>query len=272
MGELDTYGSLFIGLLIAASLYGITNIQSAMYFHWYPRDCVRNKLSVCWLWLLDTAHLAFYAHMVYHYLVNDYSDPLARLYTVWSFKAEIVTQAILTISVETLYAIRIFVLAALVDTIETKGPLVRIIMPLLVGVSVLIAYGASAVLSYEIMQFDTWAVTFSARYHWVTYMPLSVAAGVDVVIVASLCYLLSYCRTGYYSMAQDGLLYQPVDAIHGQHRHDHSDLRDNKYHIDCKPTGEVWRAALCRLRARKALCQLFLSDAQRAQHPAYWRD
>ncbi|EPT00014.1 hypothetical protein FOMPIDRAFT_1060560 [Fomitopsis schrenkii] len=91
MGELDrTYGAVVIGAFLAAVLFGITNLQTFIYFQRYPSDRLWNKISVCWLWLLDAVHLALCVHMVYWYLVTNFLNPFALVEIVWSFKAQII--------------------------------------------------------------------------------------------------------------------------------------------------------------------------------------
>ncbi|KAI9058626.1 hypothetical protein FKP32DRAFT_1688480 [Trametes sanguinea] len=96
-----TYGALFIGVLFSAVLFGVTMLQTFIYFQQYPSDRAWRKLAVSWLWFLDALHLALSAHFVYHYLVSNYANPAALSKIVWSFKFRIVIDALVVCSVHT---------------------------------------------------------------------------------------------------------------------------------------------------------------------------
>ncbi|CCM05285.1 uncharacterized protein FIBRA_07497 [Fibroporia radiculosa] len=107
MGELDnTYGAVVIGAFLSAILFGVTNLQVFIYFQQFYTDGFWIKLAVCWL--LDATHVALCVHMVYWYLVANFFDPVALFEIVWSFKAQIMVDAIVVISVHTLYTLRLW--------------------------------------------------------------------------------------------------------------------------------------------------------------------
>jgi len=134
MGELDgTYGAMLIGVFISAILFGLTNLQMFIYFKEYPRDVIWNKLSVGWLWVLDALHLAFCLHMLYWYLVTNYLNPIVLLDVVWSFKAQIMVDAIVVISVHTLYTIRVWKLNVMVHQ-ETSFQYKRLLPAIVVRI------------------------------------------------------------------------------------------------------------------------------------------
>ncbi|PCH44978.1 hypothetical protein WOLCODRAFT_77569 [Wolfiporia cocos MD-104 SS10] len=89
MGELDeTYGAVLVGAFVSAVLYGVTNAQVFVYFRENTNDKLIYKLAVSWLWyeLLDTLHVALGIHMVYFYLITNFSDRSQLAIIVWSFK------------------------------------------------------------------------------------------------------------------------------------------------------------------------------------------
>ncbi|KAH9929337.1 uncharacterized protein B0H18DRAFT_207484 [Fomitopsis serialis] len=196
MGELDrTYGAVLIGAFISAVLFGITNLQTFVYFQKYPSDRIWNKISVCWLWMLDAAHLVLCIHLVYWYLVTNYLDPLVLLDIVWSFKVQIIVDAIVIVSVHTLYTIRLWKLNAA----DNRKSALRKLLPLAVSAIVLFGgYGSAITLCYEILQFESYTGLLESR--WVTYLPLGAATFIDVIIALSLCYFLERCRVGSTSM------------------------------------------------------------------------
>ncbi|KAI0323926.1 hypothetical protein GY45DRAFT_498879 [Cubamyces sp. BRFM 1775] len=96
-----TYGALFIGVLISSVLFGVTMLQTLVYFQQYPSDRAWRKLAVSWLWFLDALHLALSAHFVYHYLVSNNANSDALSQIVWSFKLRIVVDSLVVSSVHT---------------------------------------------------------------------------------------------------------------------------------------------------------------------------
>ncbi|KZT68575.1 hypothetical protein DAEQUDRAFT_738629 [Daedalea quercina L-15889] len=196
MGELDnTYGAVLIGAFISAVLFGITNLQTFIYFRQYPSDRIWNKISVCWLWMLDAAHLALCIHMVYWYLVTNYTNPPALLGVVWSLKAQVMVDAIVIASVQTLYTARLWKLNAVGNNKSAFSKFLPI------AVSAIVVFGGYAS-CYEIDFYEAQARFAALSLYpsdtnisqWVSYLPLGAATVIDVVIALSLCYLLERCR------------------------------------------------------------------------------
>ncbi|KAG1751872.1 hypothetical protein EDB19DRAFT_1674294 [Suillus lakei] len=46
----DTFGAGFIGGMVAAILYGITTLQTYLYYVYYPRDTNGLKVLVAFIW------------------------------------------------------------------------------------------------------------------------------------------------------------------------------------------------------------------------------
>ncbi|KAG2150393.1 hypothetical protein DEU56DRAFT_779721, partial [Suillus clintonianus] len=54
----NTFGALFIGVIIATMLFGLTNVQAFFYFQTNKGTGITfNKLAVLWLWILDALHM-----------------------------------------------------------------------------------------------------------------------------------------------------------------------------------------------------------------------
>lgn len=195
----SSYGQMFFGVLAATILFGITNLQTFVYFQWYPRDSVWTKLSVCWLWSLDALHVGLCAHIVYYYLVANYMNPEALIDIVWSFKAEISVVCVVTVSVQTLYCIRIWKLAMRVkgDRVQKQLPWLQWVLPPTVTVLVLVEYGVVGAVCWGITRVNTWSDLIQPSEYWMAYLPLGVAGVVDIVIAGCLCYLLGRYRTGF---------------------------------------------------------------------------
>ncbi|KAF8876719.1 hypothetical protein BD779DRAFT_1559523 [Infundibulicybe gibba] len=68
----STLGAAFLGNLVASMLYGIICIQAFLYLkreHGTDKAIFRHMV-----WLLDTTHLAFITHALYHYMISNYGN------------------------------------------------------------------------------------------------------------------------------------------------------------------------------------------------------
>ncbi|KAK0471879.1 hypothetical protein IW261DRAFT_1571572 [Armillaria novae-zelandiae] len=70
----ETFGVLYVGATIAAMLFGITNLQTVIYYKRYPNDWWLSRYSVALLWVLDTLHVVFSTHALYFYLIDMFGD------------------------------------------------------------------------------------------------------------------------------------------------------------------------------------------------------
>ena len=89
--------------------YGITNLQTFLYFRTFPDDKWWNKIGVFWLWyadpsrlhhilmvyprFLDTIHIILCVYMVYYYVVTEFGNPFALLTLNWSLKVRLCDNA-----------------------------------------------------------------------------------------------------------------------------------------------------------------------------------
>ncbi|KAF5323919.1 hypothetical protein D9611_008418 [Ephemerocybe angulata] len=81
----NTWGAAFIGLLLAAVLYGITCLQTYIYFTTYPEDGWEYKTMAGTAFVLDTTSLALISSAIYGYLITDMYAPLNLLFVNRAF-------------------------------------------------------------------------------------------------------------------------------------------------------------------------------------------
>ncbi|KAG2143537.1 uncharacterized protein EDB93DRAFT_1251955 [Suillus bovinus] len=87
----NTFGALFIGVILAAVLFGLTNVQAFIYLQAHRSAGITFfKLVVAWLWIFDALHLALTIHAVYYYLVANYGNFSVLAEIVWSLKLQLV--------------------------------------------------------------------------------------------------------------------------------------------------------------------------------------
>jgi hypothetical protein len=182
----DTFGALFIGVVFAAILFGLSNIQAFFYFQTHRGTGISfPKLAVAWLWTLDTLHLFLIVHCICYYLVAHYADISALTEIVWSFKLQMVIDVMIIYGVHLLYFHRIWIVA--------KGR--SRVLPIVVGVIVTLGSGVAIALIWAIYQCHVFSDLIEIE--WATFMSLGTVAFIDFVIASSLCYLLATSRTGF---------------------------------------------------------------------------
>ncbi|KAG2069957.1 hypothetical protein BDR04DRAFT_1054870 [Suillus decipiens] len=209
----NTFGALFIGVTIAAVLFGLSNAQAFIYFQTH-RNTGKTiyKLTVIWLWIFDALHLALIIHCMYYYLVINYSNVNALTEIVWSFKASslvlrsapwccdidelmqlsLVIEVFIVYLVHLLYVYRIWILS------KTKSKT----LPIVVGIVIILNSGVAIVLIWTLYQSQTFSDW--VKFEWATYLALATITFADIVIAATLCYLLATSRVG--SSSTDSLI------------------------------------------------------------------
>ncbi|KAG6906594.1 hypothetical protein DXG01_012997 [Tephrocybe rancida] len=71
------------------SFYGITCVQSYMYFKTSTHDRQWFRGVIFSLWILDTLHLALITHGLYYYLVSNFGNFAALVGPTWSILAQV---------------------------------------------------------------------------------------------------------------------------------------------------------------------------------------
>ncbi|PIL35021.1 hypothetical protein GSI_02808 [Ganoderma sinense ZZ0214-1] len=75
----EALACLVIGTIVATAVYGITVLQTYIYFGNSRRDSIRLKLFVALLFALDTISLVLTVAIMYGYVVSDFGNPLLLL-------------------------------------------------------------------------------------------------------------------------------------------------------------------------------------------------
>ncbi|KAI1798241.1 hypothetical protein LXA43DRAFT_18532 [Ganoderma leucocontextum] len=107
----QTLGAAFIGNILAACLYGLTTLQTYIYFARDNMDsCTLNTL-IAILWVLDTLHLVLISHTVYVITVSNFGNILASLKPTWSLLAHVIVTGISDGIVRGIFCHRIWILS-----------------------------------------------------------------------------------------------------------------------------------------------------------------
>jgi len=180
-------GAALLGTIISAVIYGITCLQTHLYYTKYTgNDGRAMKFVVALVWVLDSFHLALITIMVYHYTVTNWGDLLVLARTTWSLGLNIMIGNILTSIVQCFYARQIWRLSgknwALTGTIVLLS---------------LIQLGFGTAFIVHGFQTQFFAADESKANKSVAVAALSGDISCDIVITVSMCYYLHKSRTGF---------------------------------------------------------------------------
>lgn len=75
------------------------------------RDAWYMKLTIVFLCFLDTFDSALIVHVLYFYLVKNYSDPLAMNHTIWSIKLHVTITTISNFIIRAMFMEKVFLLS-----------------------------------------------------------------------------------------------------------------------------------------------------------------
>lgn len=183
----DTFGAGFIGGMVTAILYGITTLQTYLYYVYYPSDSNSVKVLVAFIWVLDTLHVSFMCHALYYYLVTSFDDPNNLGTGVWSLFISLALNLCMAVLVQTYFTFRISHLTRS----NIRWWLTSFIMLFVIAH---FAFGLETVILMFIKK------EFSALSQITLYAatPFAVTAVLsDIFIAASLCILLHGNRGSY---------------------------------------------------------------------------
>ncbi|RDB27677.1 hypothetical protein Hypma_003231 [Hypsizygus marmoreus] len=179
----QTFGAMFIGMFFAAILCGITQVQTLTFMHANKHDPLGHKISVMFLWFLDTFQLCLIAHAVYYYLVSAPLGPESRL--VWSFPTHILLQKLIMPLTQGFYVLRIWKLT----------PRHRVYLPILLGFMVLVNLGVGIYVSARMYTFSRLLDIQTLPFKWAVFVILSTTSAADIMIAASMVFTLAQAGT-----------------------------------------------------------------------------
>jgi hypothetical protein len=174
----NTLGAMFLGLVGAAFLFGISTLLVYWYYHSYPQDIWTHKCSVGVLWMLDALHLAVITHALYTYAVRGFGSIFNLENLTWSIKVQGLLNVIVILVVHSLYAIRVWRLGG-----YHQGFLGYIVAFTVAGGSVIgivLACRIFSVHSYKNLD----------NISWLIIAAFATATSIDFMIATAMCYYL----------------------------------------------------------------------------------
>ncbi|KAF9461355.1 hypothetical protein BDZ94DRAFT_816290 [Collybia nuda] len=174
----NTVGAIFLGVVGAAFLYGVTTLQAYWYYHRFTKDSRVHKYSVGILWVLDTFHLCLTIHAVWSYVVTGFGDVNGLKLINWSIRLRAVIDILVIVIVQCLYAFRVWILSGY------HNAFVRYIAAAVVGVGfvmgIILTYQVYIISTYEELRTVGWALTAS----------LGTSTAIDFVLCGAMCFYL----------------------------------------------------------------------------------
>lgn len=179
----NSLGAMLVGGLVSFALYGITFTQTYIYYERRHNDRPFIKLLVLALWLLDTFDTALIGHILYHYMVTNFANPLGMQSPVWSLLIHVLVTSVSDFIVRIMFSRRILKLSG---SFVLTGAVVAIsFVDLICGL--IITGKAFGIHTYEGL--DSISHLFYINF----------AAGTlgDLYVALVLCYFLHSSRTGF---------------------------------------------------------------------------
>ncbi|KAK0238303.1 hypothetical protein EDD85DRAFT_503855 [Armillaria nabsnona] len=178
-----TLGALFVGATIAAVCYGITILQTVVYYKLNPNDPWIFRYSIALLLILDTLHVALGTHALYFYLIESFGDYLALLSKViWSFPLQLLINVLINSGVQALYAVRIWKL----------GRKFHMILPRFIVIPVAATFGTGL---YVVVSYTLSSFLDISNIRPCIYTVFSTMSAADFIIAGVMCFYLHKGRS-----------------------------------------------------------------------------
>ncbi|KAJ7105899.1 hypothetical protein C8R44DRAFT_806254 [Mycena epipterygia] len=173
----NTMGSMLLGVIVSAVLYGISLLQCLFYFTRYHRDPLYLKALVASTIFLDTLHLAFVVHTVYHYLISNYYKNDVLQVMVWSVSLEALPTGVTAGLVQSFYAYRVWRMSHH-----------NVILTGLILILVLATSGCGT--AWVVLALEAGTYQRLLRISPLTISINALSTGADVLITSTLCFML----------------------------------------------------------------------------------
>ncbi|KAI6154485.1 hypothetical protein EDD17DRAFT_1071964 [Pisolithus thermaeus] len=83
-------------------------MQTYVYYMHYSEDTFAIKLLVAAIWIVDTLHVSFVCHVLYHYLITNYGISTSLDYIIWSLPASVLMNIFMVSAIQCFFAHQIY--------------------------------------------------------------------------------------------------------------------------------------------------------------------
>ncbi|KAI0746744.1 hypothetical protein C8Q80DRAFT_793006 [Daedaleopsis nitida] len=174
----NTLGAAYVGNIFAATLYGLTTLQTYTYYNRSSKDSGLLKSLVAMLWILDTLHVVLICHTVYTYAVTHFGSLAALQKPTWSVVAQIVVTGVSDGIIRAVFCYRIYILS-------NQHRLLFVVN----GLASTLMVANNFALTVKCFQISVYSDL--DKISWLFYFNLSAAVVSDALIAASMCWLLA---------------------------------------------------------------------------------
>ncbi|KAH9083777.1 hypothetical protein EDB83DRAFT_2512088 [Lactarius deliciosus] len=179
----NTFGAAFVGLLVSTTLFGLTIVQTWMYFwRYWKRDSKALKFFIAFITVMDTLHTILCAYAVYWYLVLNFGNVENLGNSMWALNIQVIISIFISAPVRLYYTRRVYKISQ------------SIFIPIVIAALVIL--GSSFGFMFTAKEF---ILKQFARFHSLTWIPcvgLTVGALADLMIAAAMCWSLYRKKTG----------------------------------------------------------------------------
>jgi len=183
MGTIDEdFGAILIGLVVGSILFGVSTLQTHLYYQKFPNDSIWIQRFVLFIWFVDAMHVVLCTHTMYHYLVTNFNNPPALTTTVWSLALQTDCNGLIGMLVELFFARRVYKLSG------------NVILTLIICILSLVHFTLGVYFTVMSLIFQEFSRLPSLI--WVTCLGLGSAAVADLLIAGSMVFFLKRARTG----------------------------------------------------------------------------
>ncbi|KAH9072319.1 hypothetical protein EDB83DRAFT_215270 [Lactarius deliciosus] len=180
----NSYGCVFIGLIISVMLFGITTLQTWIYYWQYgSRDQKALKIFVAVIFLLDALHTTLCIYSIYWYLVLNFGNVEILDTIVWSMNFQIDINTLIDYMVHLYYARRVYIVGG------------SIVIPVIIVIFATACFALGLVFTVRANALKFW--THYTPLIPVTCIGLGSAVVADILIAVSMCWFLYHKRTGF---------------------------------------------------------------------------
>ncbi|EIN08236.1 hypothetical protein PUNSTDRAFT_134627 [Punctularia strigosozonata HHB-11173 SS5] len=175
----NTLGAVYIGVVLSAVLFGVSCLQTYHYYDSFRNDPWYFKTLVAAVFISDATNQALISHTG-----TNYDNPVALTDLIWSLAVEVIFNGLTAFMVQGFFCFRIYRLSQrnLYITLLTVASTIG-------NFSVLLAYTAGALGLKNLLELPK----IKALSLAINYM----AAITDVIIAASMVYLLQGAKSGF---------------------------------------------------------------------------
>ncbi|KAL5494607.1 hypothetical protein ACEPAI_68 [Sanghuangporus weigelae] len=98
-------------LFVFASFFGVTLVQTLIFFQNSSQDPMYLKLMIGFLWLIDALQLALFSYYMYTILITNVTKSLAAIRIIWSWSTYVIASGTSLFLIRLYYARRIWILS-----------------------------------------------------------------------------------------------------------------------------------------------------------------